>query len=348
MPRAVRFRVPDGETTFDDLVHGPITFDARRHRGLRHPAIGRPARPITSRSSCDDVDMAITHVVRGDDHISNTPKQILLYQALGAPVPAFAHVPLILGPDKKRLSKRHGATSVERVRAQGYLPEAMVNFLALLGWSPGGDRGDLHARRADCALHARGHQRRQRRLQPREARLVQPAAPRAAVHRRLIGAHPSGIGAAGLWDDALLHERREWFGRVLALLVPRARRLGDFATAGRAVPRRPWTTTIRRRRQAPGGARHWPRTWARSPTPIGALEPFDEATSEAALRAVAEQAGIKFGALVHATRIAVTGRAVSPGLFETLVLIGRDHVVARLESLARFLTERRGAVAEGA
>src|SRR4029079_1735540 len=90
---------------------------------------------------CDDVDMAITHVVRGDDHISNTPKQILLYQALGATLPRFAHVPLILGADKKRLSKRHGATSVTEYANQGYLPEAMVNFLALLGWSPGkGDR----------------------------------------------------------------------------------------------------------------------------------------------------------------------------------------------------------------
>src|SRR4029077_3883 len=89
----------------------------------------------------DDIDMAITHVVRGDDHISNTPKQVLLYEAIGAPVPEFAHVPLILGPDKKRLSKRHGATSVMEYARQGYLPEAMVNFLALLGWSPGsGDR----------------------------------------------------------------------------------------------------------------------------------------------------------------------------------------------------------------
>ena len=95
-------------------------------------------------------EMKITHVVRGDDHISNTPKQLLLYRALGAPVPQFAHVPLILGADKKRLSKRHGATSVSEYARQGYLPEAMVNFLALLGWSPGsGDQRDVHARRVD-------------------------------------------------------------------------------------------------------------------------------------------------------------------------------------------------------
>src|SRR6202022_2574710 len=99
------------------------------------------------------VEMAITHVVRGDDHISNTPKQIMLYQAVGAPVPEFAHMPLILGPDKKRLSKRHGATSVTEYARQGYLPEAMVNFLSLLGWSPGTDQ-ELFTRQELVALFA--------------------------------------------------------------------------------------------------------------------------------------------------------------------------------------------------
>src|SRR5204862_6891715 len=111
LPRAIRFRVPDGPMQFDDLVHGRIAFDGANVEDfviLRSD--GHPTYHLSV--VCDDVEMAITHVVRGDDHISNTPKQILLYQALGVPAPAFAHVPLILGPDKKRLSKRHGATSV--------------------------------------------------------------------------------------------------------------------------------------------------------------------------------------------------------------------------------------------
>src|SRR5262249_31683511 len=139
LPRAVRFRVPDGVIRFDDLVHGPIAFDGA---DVEDFVILRSDRHPTYHLSvvADDIDMAITHVVRGDDHISNTPKQILLYQAAASPVPRFAHVPLILGPDKKRLSKRHGATSVMEYARQGYLPEAMVNFLALLGWSPGDDR----------------------------------------------------------------------------------------------------------------------------------------------------------------------------------------------------------------
>src|SRR5262249_12273406 len=124
MARAVRIKVPDGPVAFDDQVHGPISFDGANIEDfviLRSD--GHPTYHLSV--VADDVDMAITHVVRGDDHISNTPKQIILYRAAGAPVPTFAHVPLILGPDKKRLSKRHGATSVMEYARQGYLPEAM-------------------------------------------------------------------------------------------------------------------------------------------------------------------------------------------------------------------------------
>ena len=147
MPRAIRFRVPAGETRFDDLVRGAIAFD---NANIEDFVILRSDRHPTYHVSvvADDAEMEVTDVVRGDDHISNTPKQVLLYRALGSRLPRFAHVPLILGPDKKRLSKRHGATSVMEYHRLGYLPEAMTNFLALLGWSPGGDRRDFHARRA--------------------------------------------------------------------------------------------------------------------------------------------------------------------------------------------------------
>jgi glutamyl-tRNA synthetase len=136
---AIRFKVPPGQTRFVDLVHGDISFENEHIENfvvLRSD--GHPTYHLSV--VVDDIDMEITHVVRGDDHISNTPKQVLLYQAFGRIPPQFAHVPLIMGPDKKRLSKRHGATSVTEYQKAGYLAEAMVNFLALLGWSPGGDR----------------------------------------------------------------------------------------------------------------------------------------------------------------------------------------------------------------
>src|SRR2546425_1036473 len=136
---AIRLRVPQGEIAWNDAVHGPISFQGE---DIKDFVILRSDRtPLYNHAVVvDDLDMRITHVLRGADHISNTPKQIALYQALGAPLPVFAHVPMINGPDGKKLSKRHGATAVGDYQHLGILPAAMRNFLALLGWSPGGDR----------------------------------------------------------------------------------------------------------------------------------------------------------------------------------------------------------------
>jgi glutamyl-tRNA synthetase len=336
LPRAVRVQVPPGETTFEDLVHGPITVD---HATIEDFVIVRSDGLPTYQLSvvCDDIDMAITHVVRGDDHISNTPKQILLYRALEAPVPAFAHVPLILGPDKKRLSKRHGATSVGEYESQGILPEAFVNFLALLGWSPGSDeeiftRDELVARFSLDGITGGNAVFNPEKLEWFSAQHLA----RLSSDELIARVRPE-LEAAGLWDDVLAGGRREWFERVLRLLVPRAKRLGDFAPQlapflGSVDGYDP--AAVEKHLKAPGLAHHV-RAIAEA---YRTLEPFDEAATEAALRSVAVAAGLKFGALVHAARIAVTGRAVSPGLFETLVLIGRDRVVARLEALAGFLS----------
>ena len=336
VPRAVRMKVPEGETTFEDLVHGPITVD---HATIEDFVIVRSDGLPTYQLSvvCDDIDMQITHVVRGDDHISNTPKQILLYRALDAAVPAFAHVPLILGPDRKRLSKRHGATSVGEYESQGILPEAFVNFLALLGWSPGSDeeiftRDELVARFSLDGISGGNAVFNPEKLEWFSAQHLA----RLSSDELVARVRPE-LEAAGLWDDVLAGGRREWFERVLRLLVPRAKRLGDFAPQlvpflGSVDGYDP--AAVEKHLKTPGLAAHV-RAVAET---YRTLEPFDEAATEAALRSVAEAAGLKFGALVHAARIAVTGRAVSPGLFETLVCIGRDRVVARLEALAGFLS----------
>jgi glutamyl-tRNA synthetase len=346
VPRAIRVRVPPGQTTFDDLVHGPITID---HATIEDFVIlrsdGQPAYQLSV--VCDDIDMAITEVVRGDDHISNTPKQILLYRALEAALPRFAHVPLILGPDKKRLSKRHGATSVTEYQRQGYLPEAMVNFLALLGWSPGGDqelfsRDDL-VRRFTLEGISGGNAV----FNPEKLEWFNQQHLMRLSTDDLIGRIRPELEAAGLWSDDLTGKRRAWFERVLALLVPRAKRLGDFAP--QAAPFLDSIDTydsaaVAKHLTAAGLAHHLNAL----ADAYRSLEPFDETHTEATLRQVAESGGVKAGTLIHATRIALTGRAVSPGLFETLVLIGRERAVARLEALARFLAERDGTPAEGA
>ena len=180
-PAAIRFRVPEGGVTaFDDAVVGRVEFaNSELEDFVLLRSDGIPTYHLSV--VADDLDMRLTHIIRGADHISNTPKQVLQYQALGAPLPIFAHVPLILGPDKTRLSKRHGATSVTSYKEMGIMPEAFRNFLTLLGWSPGAagkdadgrDRETLQLRRADPALLARRHLEIERRLRQRQARLVQ-------------------------------------------------------------------------------------------------------------------------------------------------------------------------------
>jgi glutamyl/glutaminyl-tRNA synthetase len=280
--------------------------------------------------------MGITHVVRGDDHISNTPKQILLYQALGAPLPRFAHVPLILGADKKRLSKRHGATSVMEYAKQGYLPEAMVNFLALLGWSPGGNE-DLFSRdQLVQAFALEGisggnavfnlekldwfNQQHIARLAPEElARRIRPS-----------------LEAAGLWNQAFLAERHAWFFAVLELLKPRARRLDDFAAQGAfffADEVEFDADAVRKYVRVEGTDAHL----AALDAAFSGLADFDAVSTETALRAVADARGVKAAALIHAVRVAVTGKAVSPGLFEVLALVGRQRTRARLAAVRRLV-----------
>jgi glutamyl-tRNA synthetase len=334
-PRAIRVLVPPGETSFDDLVHGRITVG---HADIEDFIIVRSDGSPTYQLSvvADDVDMRITHVVRGDDHISNTPKQIQLYRALGAPIPQFAHVPLILGPDKKRLSKRHGATSVGEYDTAGYLPEAMVNFLALLGWSPGKGDEEIFTRDALVArftlegISGGNAVFNQEKLdwfnQQHILRLSTDD---------LIARLAPLLREAGLWAETLNGPQRDWLVRVLELLRPRAKRLADFVTQIQ-----PFIADEIERDPA-AVAKHLADAallphLARWRDELSTIAPFEPPTLEAALRALADSAGIKAGPLIHATRVAVVGQAASPGLFEVLELVGRDRVVARLsEVIAR-------------
>jgi len=329
-PRAIRFSVPEGHTSFDDVVHGPIDFD---HAHIEDFVVLRSDGYPTYHLSVvvDDVDMEITDVVRGDDHISNTPKQVLLYRAMHAPVPRFAHVPLILGPDKKRLSKRHGATSVAEYEKQGYLPEAMVNFLALLGWSPGGDqevftREELVARFSLEGISGGNAVFNPEKLDWFNQQHIMRL-PAAEILRRLA----PDLEAAGL--AAAVAADLDRAGRAVDLVKPRARKLADIVPQLRpfladAIERDP--AAVARHLSSPDLADHLAAWRDRLKT----VEPFEPTAIEMALRALADERGIKAGVLIHATRVAVTGQAVSPGLFEVLELAGRDRVIARLSEVA--------------
>ncbi len=332
---AIRFRIPPGKTTFVDEVHGLIEFDNEHIESfviLRSD--GHPTYHLSV--VVDDIDMAITHVVRGDDHISNTPKQVLLYHGFGAPTPQFAHVPLIMGSDKKRLSKRHGATSVLEYERQGYIREGMANFLALLGWSPGNSDQELftmpelvqrftldgisggnavfNTEKLDWFNH-------QQLLRLPDEELLSRVEPL--------------LREENLWDPDLTGTMFGWMQAVLGLLKPRAKRLTDYVEGLRPFLDAPIDYDPEAAQKYLGLAGLHGHVLALRQ----AYEetPFDEASLEQTLRQLADARGIKAGALIHATRIAMTGRMISPGLFEMLVLLGPARVLARLQALAHFL-----------
>ena len=337
-PRAIRFKVPEGHTHFDDAVHGPIEFE---HSNIEDFVILRSDTYPTYHLSVvvDDVDMRITHVIRGDDHISNTPKHVLLFGAFGSPIPRFAHVPLILGSDKKRLSKRHGATSVTEYKRLGYLPDAMVNFLALLGWSPGDDRELLSREELIGAFSLEGISGgnavfNTEKLDWMNGQYIA----RLPVHE-LAGHVEPLLSDAGLWPSNPTAEHRAFLARLLELLRPRAKRLTDFVEQARpffvdTVEYEP--EAIEKHLSTAGLEDHV----AALATTLRTVSPFDESHVEAAVRGTASERGLKAGNLIHATRVAVTGRTTSPGLFEVLVLLGRDRTVDRLSRLRSFLASR--------
>jgi glutamyl-tRNA synthetase len=331
---AIRFKVPPGKTIFTDLVHGPIEFDNEHIESfviLRSD--GHPTYHLSV--VVDDIDMAITHVVRGDDHISNTPKQVLLYQAFEQPVPAFAHVPLIMGPDKKRLSKRHGATSVMEYERQGYIREAMVNFLALLGWSPGSDEELFTTRELVERFTLEGISGGNAVFNTEKLDWYNHQHLLRLPDDELIARLQPLLSSAALWRAELAGPDQDWFVRVLALLKPRAKKLPEYIDGARPFLEAPSSydpDAVKKQLLTPGLDAH-----------VAALREafasvvFDEQTLEETLRRIAGQRGLKAGALIHATRIAMTGRMVSPGLFEMLVLLGRDRVLTRLDTLVTFL-----------
>ena len=326
---AIRFLVPTGVTGFDDAVHGRIEFanaDIEDFVLLRSD--GYPTYHLSV--VADDTDMDVTQVVRGDDHISNTPKHVLIFTALGRPVPSFAHVPLILGTDKKRLSKRHGATSVMEYERQGFLPEALVNFLALLGWSPGNDReifdkGDLIEAFSLGGISGGNAVFNPEKLEWFNQQHIQRL-PAGELATRIEGK----LREHGVWNDAFATTERPWLLSLVELLKPRAKRLQDFATET------PYLFSDELVFDPPAVAKHLGDGSAQLlhdlASAIAAVEPFDRVALDQAVRAFATARAAKLGVVMNPARVALTGRATSPGLFEIMELLGRERTLERLRS----------------
>ena len=328
-PFAVRFLVPDGATSWRDLVHGDTRFaNAEIDDFVILRSDGTPTYNLAVVS--DDADTAITHVLRGDDHISNTPKQILLYEALGHTVPAFGHLPMILGPDGKRLSKRHGARAVDAFEAEGVLADAMVNFLALLGWSPGTDeellsRGELTARFSLERVLRKGSVFDPAKLFWMNGQYIARMAPGelAAALREALGR--DGVAA----DDIALDE--EAFAHMAAALAPRSRTFTEMARLSR-----PYIGPVRDY-DPKATHKNWYRDPAATTRVLSAVRerlvatPWEPDALEGELRALAGELGVGAGKVFQPLRVALTGVAASPGIFDVLLILGRERSVGRVE-----------------
>lgn len=335
---ALRLKVPqDGQTVVEDLIRGRVVFE---NATLDDFIIMKSNGVPTYNFACavDDVLMGITHVIRAEEHLSNTPKQILVYRALGYPVPAFAHVPMILAPDRSKLSKRHGATGVEEFRSQGYLPEALFNYLALLGWSPGDEREILSREEIirEFSLEAVSKHAAIYDLQ-KLTWLNSQYINRVSIDRLLELALPF-MRNAGLVGETLTAREEAYVRKVLEAVRSRARTLVELTDMVTYFFRDEFSYDpqgVKKFFTTPGVAD----LLRKGKEVLAGVEPFGVAETEAAYRRLIEQEGISGGALIHPTRLALTGRTVGPGLFDVIALLGKERCLKRLERAATWIEQ---------
>ncbi len=331
----VRLRVPDrGETVVRDLIRGEVRFDnSTLDDFIIIKSNGLPTYNFAS--VVDDALMQITDVIRGEEHLSNTPRQQLCIEALGYEVPRYAHVPMILAPDRSKLSKRHGATSVEEFRDRGYLPQALLNYIALLGWSPGEEEivslsemvllFSLERVNKTAAIYdttkltwMNGHYLREAPLD----RLAENALP--------------FFEAEGLLKAPVAGEELNYFKKVVDTVRDRVKTLSELAEASTYFYRDEFSYDPK------GVEKHFRKEGSadllrRAAGLLRNFEPFNLESIETAYRSLSEELGISTGRLIHPTRLAISGRTMGPGLFDIIVLLGREKTVSRLEKAARWI-----------
>jgi glutamyl-tRNA synthetase len=341
---AIRFHVPLGAVTrFEDAVFGPREVSNDEIEDfvlLRSPKEGQTHGGPTYQLSAvvDDIDMRITHVIRGSDHISNTPKQVLLYRALGAAPPIFAHVPLILGADRTRLSKRHGATSVGSYRDEGFLPEAFRNFLALLGWSAGNDEF-MRTPEIIERFSLEGVSRTNAVFDRPKLEWFNTQYLQKLPIEELLPAVKGELERSKLWKADWAGEQREWFSKTVDLLRPRTRLLPDFSSWARAFFSDSFEIDPQAREKFWKDERLGAML-GKLADALAALPDWNHDACDHALRELAAAEGVKAGLLINAARVAIVGQAVAPPLFETMLVLGRERVVSRLRGAVEILGAR--------
>ncbi|GAN32466.1 MAG: glutamate--tRNA ligase [Candidatus Brocadia sp. AMX2] len=323
--KAIRFTMQDGVTEINDLIHGTITFDTSLIEDfVILKADGFP----TYNFACvvDDAEMGITHIIRGDDHISNTPKQIALYKAFGFKMPEFAHIPMILGEDGSRLSKRHGATSVTEYRDKGYLPHALVNFLALLGWSPGNDQEIISIPEMIEKFTLKRANKTSAQFNNVKLDWMNGQYIKNTPVEQLIPEVKEFFEKSGV-DMTKIAER--WLFNLVELHHERFRTFQDLLNQTRFF----FADTIEYDQTAVGKflkKEGVGELLKEVHSAISQVDNFDKKNLEDSLRALTEKLGIGFSKLAQPMRVAITGRSVSAGIFETMELLGKEKTIKRL------------------
>jgi len=317
---AVRLRVPDdGETVVEDAIRGAVSFP---HSAIDDFVIRRSdgSALYNLAVAIDDLDMGITHVVRGEDHLSNTPRQVMILRALGAEPPTYAHLPLLHGPDGKKLSKRHGAASVQALRDAGYLPEAVRNYLALLGWGLDEEATIIST---DELVRSFSLERVNR----------APAVFDEQKLRWMNGRYLRELDPADLAARLEALTGRDGLLEAAAVAQEKLQTLADFwPLAGFLVERRPFDERAWEKVMTDGA----PDRLRRSRAALAELEPFTAEQVEAALRGVVDELGVKPKDVFQPVRVAISGTTVSPGIFESVAALGREETLARIDAaLAR-------------
>ncbi len=328
---AVRFLSSDeGTTIVRDLIRGGVSFENQQLDDLIiQRSDGFPTYNFAV--VVDDVTMSITHVIRGDDHLNNTPRQIQLYQALGYEPPAFAHLPMILGPDKTKLSKRHGATAVTEYKDLGYLPEALVNYLARLGWSSGDQEiFSIEELIAKFSLENVGKAAavfNPEKLLWLNHHYIQQADPGRLAGLLLELLQKDGIVAAGNELD------RDWLQKLVRILTERSHTLAEMKTA--AIPFVAEEIKMDEKARAKHLTPDVAPLLSELANRLKTVNPFSHIEIEKIFNAMVTEKGLKLGKLAQPVRVALTGGTVSPGIFDVLEVMGPEKTIKRIESALR-------------
>ncbi len=331
---AIRFRVSDTPTTVvQDLIHGEVVF---RNQEFSDFIIMKSDGFPTYNFACvvDDWLMGLTHIIRADEHLSNTPKQVMLYSALSAPMPQFAHVPMILAPDRSKLSKRHGAQTVEEFKDKGYFPQALVNYIALLGWTPADatkeimtlqemvDEFDLGRVSSTSAIY-----------DTTKLTWMNGQYMRMLPKDELVQKYITVASDAGLASREELTADMGWVTKVALAIQERVRTTDEMVDMSRYFYQAPAEY------EEKGARKYFTKPEVsgllrKGAKALAAIENWNQESQENAYRALIEDEGIKSGALFHPTRLALTGRTMGPGLFEVVDILGKTQSVARLTKAA--------------